>query len=389
MITNKLKKSKFMKKVRKNKWKNYSKRMMFSKEELKKIDENPDKISFIIDSHIKNNSFVQKNIKDKAKEMIFSSYLDVDEIKDLDSLINDMLLWYFKYGFSLNEYLSYRFINKSYEERMKFASDRDSVVVGYDFNDIDEMIIFVDKINTYNKFKNYFGREAISINDSNDYDKFIDFINKNNKFVKKEVYESCGKSIELIDSSKYKDKRVLFNKMISNGKLIIEELVNQGEETSVFNKSSVNTIRCITFYSDDKILIPHCFMKIGRDGSFIDNGGAGGILVGIDSETGVLNTDGVDEYGRRYELHPDSKIKFKDYQLPKWNEMIDICKSMVKQTKNVRFIGWDLAFNEDKEWIVIEGNALTEFIGPQSTSLNGVRDEIESFYRSYNIDGGI
>lgn len=389
MITNKFKKNKFVKKVRKNKWKNYSKRMMFSKKELKQIDENPDKISYIIDNHIKNNSFIEENIKNMAKEMIYSSYINVDEIKDLDSLIEDMLLRYFKYGFSLNEYLSYRFIYKSFEERMEFASDRDSVIVGYDFNDIDEAQIFIDKINTYNKFKSYFGRDAIAIHNNNDYEKFIDFINKHTKFVKKEVKESCGKSIELIDSHIYNNKKELFGRLISNGKVILEELVIQGNETSIFNETSVNTIRCITLNIGNKILVPYCFMKIGRNGSFIDNGGAGGILAGIDTETGILKTNGVDEYGLRYEFHPDSKVKFKDYQLPKWKEMIDMCKKMALKTKDVNFIGWDLSYTKDGNWIVIEGNALTEFIGPQSTYLKGIRNEIKSFYKLSNINGGI
>lgn len=386
---NKVKKMTIVKKLKKNKWKKYSKREMFSKKELDYLNKNPDNKKFIIDKHIDKNKYVDSNIKNIARYMVKSSYLNKEEVEDMDNLVYDMLLWYFKYGFSLNEYLSYKFISKTYDERIQFASDRDSVIAGYDFNDIDDMQIFGDKMDTYNKFKDYFKREAISLSGKKDFNKFKKFVSKHKKIVKKEVRESCGNSVELIDIEKHKDISNLFDEIIKNGKVIIEELVYQGKDTAKFNESSVNTIRCITLNTGDDILFPYCFMKIGRQGKFIDNGGAGGILVGINSNTGILNTNGVDELGKRYEYHPDSKIKFKGQKLPKWEEMLSICENMALKIKSIKFIGWDLAYSKNDEWIVIEGNELTEFIGPQSTSQIGIRDEINSFYKLSRTSGGI
>src|SRR5690625_5133542 len=181
---NKIKKIPIVKKLRKNKWKKYSKREMFSKKELDCLDKNPDNIRFIIDKHINKNTYVDSNIKNIAKNMVKSSYLNKEEVKDMDNLVYDMLLWYFKYGFSLNEYFSYKFISKTYDERIKFASDRDSVIAGYDFNDIDDMQVFGDKMDTYNKFKDYFKREDISLSGKEDFDKFKKFVAKHKKIGK-------------------------------------------------------------------------------------------------------------------------------------------------------------------------------------------------------------
>lgn len=79
--------------------------------------------------------------------------------------------------------------------------------------------------------------------------------------------------------------------------------------------------------------------------------------------------------------HPDSKIKFKNYQLPEWSEVIRICKEMSAMIPTVQWIGWDMAYT-DNGWIVIEGNALTEVIGPQSTWQRGIRDDISAFSKN-------
>lgn len=53
------------------------------------------------------------------------------------------------------------------------------------------------------------------------------------------------------------------------------------------------------------------YLKVGRAGSVVDNGGAGGIIINIDKETGELVTDGVREDNTVYARHPDSGMPFK------------------------------------------------------------------------------
>ena len=159
---------------------------------------------------------------------------------------------------------------------------------------------------------------------------------------------------------------------------MLEEVVHQSSKLAALNHSSVNTVRCCTLMLKKGIIIPWTFMKVGRNGCFVDNGGAGGILVGIDCETGVFNTDGVDEYGHRFEKHPDTGITFKNYSLPEWSSMIALCKEMAAMVPKVPWIGWDMA-HTDHGWVIIEGNPLSEVIGPQSTMQKGIKDELERY----------
>ena len=308
-----------------------------------------------------------------------------DEYGESEKYRTEMYFAYFAYGFSPNEYVCYNLKEKSIDEWKRFISDRESVCIGYKLNDIDYFPIFNNKINTYKKFKKYYQRDAISIKGEKDKKKFFEFINKHRTFVKKNANESCGRSIELIDLQNIADdEESLFQKFVSETEMILEEVVYQGTIMENLNPSSVNTVRCITLNTKQGIVTPYCFLKVGRKGAFIDNGKAGGILVGIDNMYGVLNTEGVDELGKRYVVHPDSGIAFKEYQLPEWERLLSVCKEMSSQVPEVAFVGWDMAYTS-KGWIVIEGNALSEVIGPQATTQEGIRDTFMKYMKNMKL----
>lgn len=374
-IISKLKSTNVIKKIRVKKWLylNTTKYLFPTKIVVKAENDNEAKRKYVYKWLSK---FPEKKIElDNKINMLFSEAEMSQEIKE------DIYFCYFAYGFSVNEYISYALRNKSTAERREYLSDRDSVKIGYAYNDLDASEVFRDKFLTYEKFKQYFHRDAILINSSNDFCKFLDFVKKHDRFVTKIVNEACGRSVCLIDLNDAKlSEEQLFQKLLSDGRSIIEELVIQDDDIALFNPSSVNTIRCITMNTSNGIFVPFCFFKVGRKGSFIDNGGAGGILIGIDENTGVLNTDGVDEKGIRYQRHPDSEVYFIGYQLPAWEECKRICVQMANSTPNVKIIGWDMAYTKFG-WVVIEGNAMTEVIGPQATRQHGIRKDFYQYLK--------
>lgn len=294
---------------------------------------------------------------------------------------DDMLFCFYAYGFTPQEYACYQFEKKSLEERKTFASDRLSVVYGYRFNDPDYFHVFMNKSETYEKLKDYYQRDGVAVFSKNDYKKFIDFVNKHSIFVKKDNDESCGRGIELVDINQLKiSVKDLFDEYVSSGVKFLEEVVTQGIEMSTLNPSSVNTIRCFTLRMKDETIVPYCFLKVGRNGNFVDNGGAGGILVGIDVTTGKLNSNGVDEDGLWYKCHPDTGVEFNGYQLPEWEKMISICIQAAQVVPQIRLTGWDTAYTNNG-WIIIEGNCLSELIGPQSTQARGIKKELDNLLK--------
>lgn len=337
----------------------------------------------LVDKYLSANHDFLRPIKSLAREIL--SQNGVYKFRnDQDTIFIDMLFCYLAYGFQPNEYLYFELESKSLEERRKWISDSDRFIYIYSMNDFKDSLLFNNKVKTYEFFKEYYGREAVGIKSRRDYPKFLSFVRKHPIFVKKQAFEGAGHSVELVDSSKMDiSLHDYFKHLITKGIHIIEERIIQDGRLRELNSSSVNTVRCITFNTRNGIIIPFCFMKIGQNGSFVDNGGSGGILVGIDEQSGEFVTDGYDENNVRYLKHPDTKIVFKGFRLPDWNNALSLCRTVSAMSPSVKCIGWDLAYTS-QGWIIVEGNGKTQMIGPQIVSKIGTKEKTLTILK--NID---
>ena len=322
--------------------------------------------------------------KQKAEQMLTDSPLG-QATEDHAHLLTEMLFCKIAYGFHPEEYVCYELQDKTPQERRAFLSSRDCFNYARRMNRIAETEIFNNKGLTYQFFEQYFRRDAVYLERESDLDAFLSYVKAHPVFVKKAVRESMGRSVERIDLNALNtDPKTLFTQWMQKGPHILEECIVQSECFRALNASSVNTVRGITFHTQHGIEAPYFFMKIGRSGSFVDNGGAGGILVGIDGQTGCLCTDGFDELNFRYEQHPDSKITFKGYQLPDIEGLKALCVRLSEQLPQVRYIGWDFAHTADG-WVVVEGNGSSQIIGPQTTFKTGFRNDIERYMQDMKL----
>jgi hypothetical protein len=295
-----------------------------------------------------------------------------------EEIQEDVLFNCFAYGFMPDEYFIYSLGNKTSDEKKAYISDKDRYEYSFLLNDFIDVGIFSDKYRAYEKYKALYKRDAVCIEREADFGRFCAFIQKHPRFVKKEVGLSCGDSVALIclDQTQMSEKEV-FHSLIAKGRHILEEPVVQSAEMAKFHKESVNTVRCATFRTSLGIEIGFCFLKTGQGDSFVDNGGAGGILIGLSKETGIIETDGRDEFSKVYQQHPDTHVTFMGQQLPAWDEMISLAKKASAMTPSVRYISWDFA-HTDAGWVVIEGNPCGQFIGPQIAWQRGIKKDIVS-----------
>lgn len=287
------------------------------------------------------------------------------ENSEKEILTRDILYCKYAYGFNPDEYFMYNLKNKSPVERKKFISDKDRLEFIYKVNDIIDMDVVRNKNLTYKNFQKFYQRKALCITKNTELKDFINFVKNTPIFVQKNVRKNCGQGVKLIDFNKmgstYKD---YFQYLKKTDEYILEELIIQSNTMSNLNDSSVNTVRCVTLVTDKGVLIDHCFLKVGRNHSFLDNGAAGGLLIGIDKNSGMLNTDAYNEFNEVFVQHPDSHIIFKGYQLPEWQGLLDTATALAEKCPTVRFVGWDLA-HTDNGWILVEGNGRSQLIGPQ------------------------
>ena len=298
----------------------------------------------------------------------------------------DMLWCRLAYGFSFSEYRCYCFEDKTIGERLAFFSDRESVMLSYRINDLDGMDLFSDKGKTWRRFAPFYGRDAVCLRSSGDLAALTSFLEKHPTAIVKPASGSCGTGVRMIDASG-QDLRGLSAELLSAGPVLLEEPIAQSVAMASFHPASVNTVRVVTFCGKTGVRPLWAFLKTGRGGSLTDNGAAGGIMAGIGLADGRVCTDGIDETGRRYSVHPDSGKPFSGFDLPDWEALKATCVSAAVSVPEVRMIGWDAA-HTDGGWRIVEGNAQSELIGPQAVSGRGLRREIMGLLEELRLPTG-
>lgn len=158
------------------------------------------------------------------------------------------------------------------------------------------------------------------------------------------------------------------------GDYLVEPCIKQIDYLNTIYSNSVNTLRVITKRSGDGVSIVAITLRMGNSGREIDNGSAGGFLIGIDPATGKsIHPYASYEYGaERIYTHPDSGFKFSELQIPNWDRYINQIESVSNNMFFINLIGWDVALT--KEGILcIEANTLFGIDHTQS-GVGGIKD---------------
>lgn len=151
-----------------------------------------------------------------------------------------------------------------------------------------------------------------------------------------------------------------FISIVSSSKcswIIQDRIRNQSKFMSQYHPESINTIRVVTI-KKDKDIHPICaFARFGINGRGSDNWSSGGVLVGININSGEFEEYGLFKpgVGTRCFEHPNTKVKFKNIVIPEWDKIIDYVKSLHEIFYDLHSIGWDICLTENGP-LIIEGN---------------------------------
>ena len=138
---------------------------------------------------------------------------------------------------------------------------------------------------------------------------------------------------------------------------ILQETIVQDARMSKLCSSSVNTIRLQTVMDKNGDVIPFgAMIRIGREGSSVDNWAKGGVIVGINDD-GKLKDVGFlkPKYGTTTKEHPDNHLIFDGYEIPHYQEAVNKAVELHKIMYRSHSIGWDIAITQEGP-MFIEGN---------------------------------
>lgn len=142
-------------------------------------------------------------------------------------------------------------------------------------------------------------------------------------------------------------------RILRGNNYIIQEEIIQRPDLNGLNRTSVNTLRVITQYTDNRALLRAAVLRMGRNYSYVDNSAQGGVSVEIDLETGKLNRFAHTEHNMQvFESHPDTKIVFDSFTIAGWLEIKNEIKDWVGKLKEYNELAWDIAIGINKVYVI-------------------------------------
>lgn len=238
----------------------------------------------------------------------------------------------------------------------------------------------------YTKIMNYFSNRtyAVGINDKNYYNilfknviqpetiiRKINGILYDNEYKiidKKTAIQLCNKNDELIFKPSIENGSgygITFwsktNKEVSevienyqNMDFIAQKIIDQHPELKKYNPNSLNTIRVTSLILNNKVNILGATLRLGVNGSKVDNACAGGVFVAINND-GTLKNCAFNSKGVKFDKHPNG-ISFSKKKIPNYNELIKKVKELHEMYGHFRLISWDMTVDSENNIVLIEAN---------------------------------
>lgn len=159
-----------------------------------------------------------------------------------------------------------------------------------------------------------------------------------------------GNGVKLIKKVSKEDVDLMFAEYGKN--FVFQEAIEQCDEISVFNPTSLNTIRIVSLFLNGKYTVLASALRCGDKGAIVDNAGAGGMMVGIHPDGSLYDT-GVNKHGKIFsEAH--TGVKLKGYKLQCFPKVLEFTERLHKKMPFLPFIGWDIAVRKDGTPVFIE-----------------------------------
>lgn len=211
--------------------------------------------------------------------------------------------------------------------------------------------------------------KKLSDKGSNEFEKWIDSIADKclTIFIKPAVDTSSGQGVigfkrnelgryQEIGGHRFLDYEFLMEYQKSYPDFILQKGLTQLSYINQFNPTSINTLRVATYRSvvDNKTHVTAIVMRIGKNGSYVDNSHAGGMTVGV-SLSGELGKFVIDQYGNKYDTFNGINFK-KNFRIPNFDKVIKFAEHIGDSILHHRLIAQDICIEADGTPRLVEFN---------------------------------
>ena len=282
-------------------------------------------------------------------------------------------------GSTVTDYFELTFYKKSFSEKKKYMTFRDSNRFAKAFDDLDEGWNLSKKTELMTWLGKFLCREQISAQDMR-LEAFQAFTKSHPVFLFKPSTGSCGIGIEKADASVTPVEDLFSRYAGQDG--VLDECILQHPAMEKLHPDSVNTLRIFSVRIRSDIHIAAAVLRMGNGGSFIDNYSAGGVVAPVDVHTGLVTAAAEDIYGKRYIYHPYTNAQIVGFQIPNWEAVIATVTEAAKEAP-ISYVGWDVAVRND-DCVIIEANYRPMVNVVQTADGGGKKALFESYLKEKN-----
>lgn len=272
--------------------------------------------------------------------------------KNTFSILLDMVKCGLKYQAGYYDYQEFEFYNLNKDERKTYLTRGKNNEIVKNFNDKSSFHKFENKAEFNSIFNKYLKRNWMVLN-TNNYVDFEKFFKDNKSIIVKPIDDEGGNGVEKFVYSNDLNCKELYNNLIANNQLLIEECIKQHDDINVLYDKSVNTMRMFTFYKNGVSYFLQAVLKIGN-GGVVDNFSSGGMYTYV-SDSGDVYVEAIDKNDNIYHTHPVSNHKIVGFKVPMFKEAVELVKECAKIVPEIAYVGWDVAISENGP-VIVEGN---------------------------------
>lgn len=270
-------------------------------------------------------------------------------------LFFDMVYCMFVYGIGYLDYLTFGFAYIGRDKRRSFMTMKDNVSLTRRLNQPDANVILEDKLLFHRTFADLMGRSHVDLHDG--FDAFAAFCQGKTTFFAKQPVSYGGLGVRKV-KLEGQDLQALYQELLEQKMFLAEETIVQHPVMSRLCQRSVNTIRIVTILSDaGNPHVVYALIRIGSGNNDVDNITSGGMYTLLSPEGKITHPAFCDKTVSYYETHPATGCPLIGFQVPYFEQAMELVRKAALVEPRMRYIGWDVAITPDGP-VLVEGNDL-------------------------------
>ncbi len=275
-------------------------------------------------------------------------------------LFFDMMRCKFRYGNAVNDYILFNFMERTSRE------ERDNYIYVKEWNKIvaslnpafTDMTHIKNKASGYKRYKKYFRRDVLIVEDSTD-EEIRAFLEKHSAIFAKTARSGGGDGIEIIHSDASNiDSNVVYVREKKYD--ILEEVIKQHHLLESISPNAVATVRITVLKNDGEIYMFPASIRISirDDVNFIKVGKSA--TCSLDEHGRIISSAVVNDFDYDpavesfYDVHPVTGVALSDgsFQVPYYREMIDMLMEIMEAENDYGYLGWDFTITEEGPCVI-------------------------------------